>query len=95
MPVAVKVSRTQGQKGIVPKLKLSCLGASVEVNRLHYDKLRVLYGHVAGATSGSYDASAFTRAAMSLLLRYSSLQGTHYRAGGFQVSGTRGCHLLQ
>lgn len=81
----VKVTPFQGQKGEVPKLKLSCLGASVEVNKSHFDKLRVLYSLAAGADAGRFDATAFTHAAMAVLLRYSSLQGTHHRAGGFQV----------
>lgn len=72
-----------GQQGAVPKLKLTCLGVTVEINKSHYDKLRLLYARTAG--SAAHDATAFTHAAMALLLRYSSLQGTHYRGGGFQV----------
>ena len=72
-----------GQQGAVPKLKLTCLGVTVEINKSHYDKLRLLYARTAGPAA--HDATAFTHAAMALLLRYSSLQGTHYRGGGFQV----------
>lgn len=80
----VKVSPFRGQKGVVPKLKLTCGGATVEINRSHYDKLRALHS-LAATDSGAHDATAFTRAACAMLLRYSSLQGTHFRGGGFQV----------
>jgi hypothetical protein len=84
----VKVSPFMGMKGQVPKLRLTCLGVSVEINTAHYDKLRLLYAKAAGPQV-KHDAAAFTRAAMALLLRYSSAQGTHYRGGGFQVRGLR------
>lgn len=80
----MKVTPFKGQQGAVPKLRLSCLGVTVEINKSHYDKLRLLFVREAGPLT--HDATAFTRAAMALLLRYSSLQGTHYRGGGFQVS---------
>lgn len=79
----MKVAPFTGQKGAMPKLKLTCLGVTVEINKSHYDKLRLLYARTAGPIE--HDATAFTHAAMALLLRYSSLQGTHYRGGGFQV----------
>ena len=80
----VKVSPFRGQKGVVPKLKLACAGATIEINRSHYDKLRALHSLMA-TDSDAHDATAFTRAACAMLLRYSSLQGTHFRGGGFQV----------
>lgn len=85
VPTRVKVAPFKGQQGAVDKLRLSCHGATVEVNREHYDKLRVLFAATAARRGAAYDAAAFTRAAMALLLRYSSLQGTHYRGGGFQA----------
>lgn len=73
-----------GQQDRIHKLRLTCLGVSLEINKSHYDKLRLLHSHAAG--DAEHDAAAFTQDAMALLLRYSSLQGTHYRGGGFQVS---------
>jgi hypothetical protein len=81
----VKVTPFKGQKGIVSKLKLTCGGVSVEVNKVHYDKLRVLYAMAQSDPTAPFNASDFTRAACALLFRYSSLQGTHHRGGGFQV----------
>jgi hypothetical protein len=81
----VKVTPFKGQKGIVSKLKLTCAGESVEVNKVHYDKLRVLYAMTEADPTAPFNASDFTRAACAVLFRYSSLQGTHYRGGGFQV----------
>lgn len=82
----VRVAPFAGQQGAIPKLKLTCLGVTVEINKTHYDKLRLLHARAAG--SAAHDATAFTHAAMALLLRYSSLQGTHYRGGGFQARTT-------
>lgn len=81
----VRVAPLTGGAGRVAKLRLTCLGTSVEVNRSHYDKLRLLYA-ATNAGAAAADATAFTRAAMVLLLRYSSLQGTHYRGGGYQAA---------
>eukprot|EP00892_Ulva_mutabilis_P005081 jgi/Ulvmu1/2945/UM149_0028.1 len=80
----VQVTPFTGRQGAVAKLKLTCLGVTIEINKTHYDKLRLLYARTAGAVA--HDATAFTHAAMALLLRYSSLQGTHYRGGGFQAA---------
>ena len=89
------MSPFKGQQGAVDKLKLSCLGVTLEVNKSHFDKLRVLYAYTVQRTNGHYDASAFTQAAMAVLLRYSSLQGTHHRGGGFQVRNRTTASLLQ
>jgi hypothetical protein len=82
--VRVKVTQCLGQQGRVPKLKLTCLGVSLEINQTHYNKLRLLHAHAAG--DADHNETTFSQHAMMLLLRYSSLQGTHYRGGGFQVS---------
>lgn len=85
VPASVKVKVTQcvGQQGRIPKMKLTCLGISLEINLTHYNKLRLLHAHTAGQVE--HKESTFCQHAMALLLRYSSLQGTHYRGGGFQV----------
>ena len=82
--------------------KLTCNGVRVEVNRVHYWKLRALFerhnprdpterrapkGKGQGKGKGKSEfRKRFDEAAFCLLARYSSLQGTHYRGGGFQVS---------
>lgn len=81
--VRVKVAKCVGLQGRIPKIKLTCLGVSLEINLTHYNKLRLLHAHTAGDVEHS--ESTFCQRAMTLLLRYSSLQGTHYRGGGFQV----------
>lgn len=87
--VKVKVVQCVGQQGRVPKIKLTCLGVSLEINLTHYNKLRLLHAHASGDTE--HHETTFCQHAMALLLRYSSLQGTHYRGGGFQVCTTH-CH---
>jgi hypothetical protein len=78
--------------------KLTCNGVRVEVNRVHYWKLRALFERhnrpdpterraPKGKGKGKSEfRRRFDEAAFCLLARYSSLQGTHYRGGGFQVS---------
>jgi hypothetical protein len=81
----VKVTPFNGQRGVVSKLRLTCAGVSIEVNKVHYDKLRVLYALAQADHTALFDLSHFARAACAVLMRYSSLQGTHHRCGGFQV----------
>lgn len=87
----VKVGQCVGQQGRIPKIKLTCLGVSLEINLTHYNKLRLLHAHAAGDVE--HNETSFCQHAMALLLRYSSLQGTHYRGGGFQVCAT--CAYLE
>jgi hypothetical protein len=89
--VRVKVTLCVGQQGGIPKMKLTCLGVSLEINQAHYNKLRLLHAHAAGDTE--HNETVFCQHAMVLMLRYSSLQGTHYRGGGFQVSTCTLLHL--
>lgn len=92
--VHVKVSPFKGEAGTLDKLRLTWQGVSVEVNRSHYNKLRRLFVASNPPAVGA-DATAFTHAAMALLLRYSSLQGTHYRGGGFQVRTPKKKRVVQ
>jgi hypothetical protein len=77
--------------------KLTGSGVRVEVNRVHYWKLRALFerhnrpaphtkgkAHTKGKGKSEF-RKRFDEAAFCLLARYSSLQGTHYRGGGFQA----------
>lgn len=71
------------------KLKLTCCGISLEVNEEHYAKLRRLYERT--VMKGHIDddddiTEELEEAVFRLLARYSSFQGAHYKAGGFQAA---------
>jgi hypothetical protein len=70
------------------KLVLSCGGMSVEINEVHFHKLRALYrGEVAASGSGQDTALAkwggpeLVGAVFRVLARYSAYQGAHFKAG--------------
>jgi len=84
-------------------VKLTCDGVRVEINRVHYWKLRALFERnnpppgdrpPPGGSSEKIKwrnekeeyKRKFEEATFCLLARYSSLQGTHYRGGGFQAA---------
>ena len=82
------------------QVKLTCQGVRLEVNRTHYLKLRALYGRYnpppakekkeasgqGDKAKGAEYKQTSVEAVFCLLARYSALQGTHYRGGGFQVN---------
>jgi hypothetical protein len=69
------------------KYVLTCAGVNMEVNADHYHKLLALMRRSSGLALQESDklAGAAAAAVFRLLARYSSFQGAHYRAGGFQV----------
>jgi phosphorylated CTD-interacting factor 1 len=81
------------------KAKLTCGKVSVECNAAHLEKLRALHRAYARrrggggggrrrarARSAADDERIFREDAFSLLARYSSLQGAHYKAGAMQAA---------
>ena len=71
------------------KLRLSCGGMSVEINEVHFRKLRALYRGETGGGGGDHDAALakwggaeLVGAVFRVLARYSAYQGAHFKAGG-------------
>ena len=97
----VKVKEIVMQEGerVRTKLVLSCAGVSMEVNSDHYSKLAALLrrsshlGRDSDFSGGAGEGlgGAATAAVFRLLARYSTFQGAHYRAGGFQAAIHGGC----
>mmetsp|Transcript_32993 Transcript_32993/g.105090 ORF Transcript_32993/g.105090 Transcript_32993/m.105090 type:complete len:437 (-) Transcript_32993:5-1315(-) len=88
----VKVSFFEaGQSG--PKVRVSCAGVHMEINRGHYDKLCALYDrrNLVGGQGGGGRKRDVAEAVFCLLVRYDSLQGSHYRGGGFQAAIHKEC----
>ena len=97
----VKVKEIVMQEGerVRTKLVLSCAGVTMEVNSDHYSKLAALLrrsSHLGCDSDKAGDGGeglggAATAAVFRLLARYSTFQGAHYRAGGFQAAIHGGC----
>jgi hypothetical protein len=69
------------------KYVLTCSGVNMEVNADHYQKLLALLRRSSKLDDGSEKlGGACAAAVFRLLCRYSTFQGTHYRAGGFQAA---------
>ena len=86
----VKVNEIVMKEGdrVRKKFVLSCSGVNMEVNSDHYNKLLALLRRSSRlADQGGAAAAAVFR----LLARYSTFQGAHYRAGGFQAAIHGGC----
>ncbi|EKX51571.1 hypothetical protein GUITHDRAFT_102834 [Guillardia theta CCMP2712] len=84
----VKVKRVDMQEGERTRTKyvLRCSGVTMEVNFDHYVKLQELMKHSGFVKHSDMTESFISCAIFSLLARYSSFQGGHYKAGGFQAA---------
>ena len=92
--VSIQSAKEEANGAEHEQVCLACDGLEMNINQRHYNKLKTLYDQNNMRTTDVALETNFNSKVFLLLTRYSSLSGTHPKAGGMQAAIHDDCFVV-